>query len=143
MQKIDTRDPLDRRGLPGTSICTKSLLRRSILRPYRGTQKLPPDCILVPISSAQLLFFTHDFLTDRRSSICWVWAAPGGQDTFHKGGERSPPPFWKVSWPPGAAQTLIIDALRSVKKSINQKPRSIAHRKQNPRTSYNIVHVFT
>jgi len=34
-----------------------------------------------------------------------VWAAPGGRETFQKGGGRSPPPFWKVSRWPGAAQT--------------------------------------
>ena len=43
--KIDPGTPLDRRGLPGTSICTKNQPRRPILRPFRGTQKLQPDCL--------------------------------------------------------------------------------------------------
>jgi len=38
----------------------------------------------------------YDFLTDRTSSILGVWAAPGGQETFQKGGGRRPPRFWKV-----------------------------------------------
>jgi len=45
--KIDPETPLDRRGLPGTSPCTKNQSRRPILRPLRGTQKLPPDCLQV------------------------------------------------------------------------------------------------
>ena len=53
----------------------------------------------------------------RRSSIFGVWAAPGGRETFQKGGGRSPPSFWKVSRPPGTAQTPKIDDFRSVKKS--------------------------
>ena len=32
-------DPLDRRGPPRTSICTRNQPRRPILRPFRGTQK--------------------------------------------------------------------------------------------------------
>ena len=48
--EIDPGTPLDRRGLPGTSICTKNQPRRLILRPFRGTQKLPPDCLQVPRS---------------------------------------------------------------------------------------------
>ena len=46
--KIDPGTPLDRRGLPGTSICTKNQPRRPILRPFRGTEKLPPDCLQLP-----------------------------------------------------------------------------------------------
>jgi len=46
-----------------------------------------------------------------------VWAARGGRETFQKAGGRSPPPFWKLSRPPGAAQTPKIDDFRSVKKS--------------------------
>ena len=43
LQKIDPGTPLDRRGLPGTSICTKNQHRRPILRPCRGTQKSAPE----------------------------------------------------------------------------------------------------
>jgi len=46
--EIDPKTFLDRRGLPGTSICTKNQPRRPILKPFRGTQKLPPDCLQVP-----------------------------------------------------------------------------------------------
>ena len=35
-QRIDPGTPLDRRGPPGTSICTKNQPRRPILRPFRG-----------------------------------------------------------------------------------------------------------
>ena len=73
-------------------------------RPHRGSGALPgksdwsrctPGC---------------DFLTDRKSSILEVWAAPGSRETFQKnGGGLRPPPFWKVSRPPGAAQTPKID----------------------------------
>ena len=38
-------------------------------------------------------FLIHDFLTDRRSSILGVCAAPGGRETFQKGGGRSPQLF--------------------------------------------------
>ena len=61
-------------------------------------------------------FLIYDFLTDRRSSILGVWSPPGGRETFQKGGGRRPH-FWKVSRPPGAAQTPKIDDLQSVKKS--------------------------
>ena len=46
--EIDPGTPLDRPGPPRTSICTKNQHRRPILRPFRGTQKLPPDCLQVP-----------------------------------------------------------------------------------------------
>ena len=64
-------------------------------------------------------FLIYDFLTDRKSSIWGVLAAPGGRETLQKGWGRSPPPFWKVSRPPGAAQTPKIDDFRSVKKSFS------------------------
>ena len=67
-------------------------------------------------------FLIHDFFTDRKSSIWGVWAAPGGRETLQKGGERSPPPFGKVSRPPGAAQTPQIDDFRPVKKSYIRNP---------------------
>ena len=41
--KIDAGTPLDRPGLPRTSICTKHQPRGPSLRPLRGTPKLPPD----------------------------------------------------------------------------------------------------
>ena len=44
--------------------------------------------------------------------------SPGGGETLQKGGGRGPPPFWRVSRPPGAAQTPKIDDFRSVKKGI-------------------------
>ena len=56
--EIDPGTPLDRRGLPGTSICTKNQPRRPILRPFRGTQKLPPDCLQVP-RSCGILYSSH------------------------------------------------------------------------------------
>ena len=62
------------------------------------------------------MIFIYDFLTDRRLSILRVWAAPGGRETFQKGGG-------KVYRPPGAAQTLKIDEFRSVKKSYIEKPK--------------------
>ena len=40
--------PLDRRGPPCTSTCTKNQPRRPILRPLRGEQKVPPDCLQAP-----------------------------------------------------------------------------------------------
>ena len=46
--EIDPGHPLDRRGAPRTSICTSNPPRRPILMPFRGTQKLPPDCLQVP-----------------------------------------------------------------------------------------------
>ena len=55
--EIDPGTPLDRRGLPGASICTKNQPRRPILRPFRGTQKLPPDCLQVP-ETGFLVFFS-------------------------------------------------------------------------------------
>jgi len=36
MPEIDPGTPLDRPGVPGTSICTKNRHRRPILRPFRG-----------------------------------------------------------------------------------------------------------
>ena len=50
-----------------------------------------------------------NYLTNLRSSILVVWAAPGGRETFQKRGGFRPPPFWKVSRLPGAAQTIKID----------------------------------
>ena len=58
--KIDPGTPLDRRGLPGTSICTKNQPRRPILRRFRGTQKLPPDCLQVPSSTTMVVFCRPD-----------------------------------------------------------------------------------
>jgi len=40
--------PLDRRGHPRTLISTKNQTRRTILRPFRGDEKLPPDCLQAP-----------------------------------------------------------------------------------------------
>ena len=58
-------------------------------------------------------FYLHDFLTDRESSILGVWAAPG-------------PPFWTVSWQPGAACTSQSDDFRSVRNSYIKDPREMA-----------------
>ena len=91
-QEIDPGIPLDRRGLPGTSICTKNQPRRPILRPLRDTQLLPPDCLQVPSStmstrvrqrmrfkgvsgSEALLFLEHLWLVLGRS---WFQTAPLG-----------------------------------------------------------------
>ena len=71
------------------------------------------------------VFLIYDFLADRRSSILGVRAAPGGRETFKKGGGRSPPPFWKVSRQPGAAQTPKINDIRSAKQSYSKEPREI------------------
>ena len=46
--KIDPGTPLDRRGLPGTSICTKNQPRRPIRGPNGGERKIPTDCLQVP-----------------------------------------------------------------------------------------------
>ena len=54
VRKIDLGIPLDRRGLPATSICTKNHPWRPILMPFRGTQKLPADCLQVPRAFTQL-----------------------------------------------------------------------------------------
>ena len=67
-------------------------------------------------------FLIYDFLTDQKSSILGVWAAPGGRETFQKDGGLRTPPFWTVLGPPGAAQTPEIDDLRSVKKSYINYP---------------------
>ena len=45
--EIDPGTPLDRRGLPGTSICTKNQPRRPTLRPNGGERKIPLDCLQV------------------------------------------------------------------------------------------------
>ena len=58
-------------------------------------------------------YLIYDFLTDRRSSILGIWAAPGGRETFQKGGGLRPRSFWKV----GAAQTVKIDDFRAAEKS--------------------------
>ena len=57
-----------------------------------------------------------------KSSILGVWATLGGRGTLQKGGGLRPPPCWKVSRPPGVAQTPKIDDFRSVKKSYTKKP---------------------
>ena len=41
------QDPLDRRGSPCSSTCTKNQPRRPILSPFRDGQELPPDCLQV------------------------------------------------------------------------------------------------
>ena len=46
-------------------------------------------------------------------SVFGVWAAPGGFESIQKCGGRSPPPFWMVSKPPGAAQTPKTDPNKS------------------------------
>ena len=46
--EIDPRTPLDCRGSPGTSTCTKNQPRRPILEQVRSTQKLPPDYFQIP-----------------------------------------------------------------------------------------------
>jgi len=71
-------------------------------------------------------FLMYDFLADRKWSILGVWAAPGGRETFQNGGGLRPPPFWKVSRPPGAAQSPEIDDFRSVKKSYIKNHREVA-----------------
>jgi len=43
--------PLDRRGPPCTSICTKNQPRRPILRPGGDERKIPPDCLQAPSPS--------------------------------------------------------------------------------------------
>ena len=81
--------------------------RRAVMPPYQSA-----------LSAGTPGFLICDFLTDRKSSSFGVWAARGGRETFQKGGGRSHPPFWKVSRPPGAAQTPKIDDLRSDKNHI-------------------------
>ena len=78
-------------------------------------------------SSIESGFLIYDFLADRKSSSWGVWAAPGGRDTFQKAGGLRPPLFWKVSRPPGAAQTPKIDDFRSVKKSDIKNPGVIRY----------------
>jgi len=51
-------------------------------------------------NAISLWFLIYDFLTDRKSSIFGVRAAPGGRETFQKGGGLR---FGKVSRPPEAA----------------------------------------
>ena len=46
--EADRGTPLDRRDPPGTSISIKNQPRRPIRRQFRGTQKIPPDCLQVP-----------------------------------------------------------------------------------------------
>ena len=65
---------------------------------------------------------------DRKSSSFGVWAAPGARETLPEGGGQSPPPFWRVSKAPGAAQTLKLDDFRSPKNQpdIALRPRSVS-----------------
>ena len=100
--QIDVRGAGGRsKGVPGAI----SAAQTTIIYDFGSVKK---SCIKNP--------GVDDFLTDRKSSIWWVWAAPGGRETLQKGGGFRPPLFWKVSRPPGAAQTPKIDDLRSVKK---------------------------
>ena len=67
-------------------------------------------------------FLIYDLLTNRKSSILGIWAAPGDRETLQKGGGRRPPSFWKVSRPPGAAQTPTSTISRRSKNHILKTP---------------------
>ena len=64
----------------------------------------------------------HDFLTDRRSSIFGVRAAPGGLETFQKGGGEAP--YFSGRYPgrQGPPRPPKISDLQSVKKSYSKNP---------------------
>ncbi len=51
-----------------------------------------------------------------------LWGS-GRRGTLPKGGGRSPPPFGRVSRPPGAAQTPKVDDFRPAPKSRHMKKR--------------------
>jgi len=58
----------------------------------------------------------HDFLTDRRSSILGVWAAPGGKPSKKVKGEATHL-FGRFPGRPEPPKPPKIDDFRSVKKS--------------------------
>jgi hypothetical protein len=69
------------------------------------------------LGTAQRHFYIFlGFGAGRKSSIFVVWAVPGGRETLSKGGGLRPPPFGRVSRPPGAAQAPKIDDFRPAQK---------------------------
>ena len=71
-------------------------------------------------------FFIHGFWAGRKSPIWGVWEAPGGRETFQKGGGLCPPYFSMVSRASGAAQTPKTDDFRPAQQPCIKKP-SIAN----------------
>ena len=63
--------------------------------PARGHTKIHASASLTPG------FLIHDFLVGRRSSILGIWAAPGGLETFQKGGGCAPRLFGGFPGRPG------------------------------------------
>ncbi len=45
---------------------------------------------------SDVFFISRGFWAGRKSAIFGVWAAPGGRETFPKGGGLRPPTFWRV-----------------------------------------------
>ena len=62
-------------------------------------------------------FLIYNVLASRGSSFLVGWATQSGQETFHNGGMRSTPPYWKVSRPLGAAPPFKIDDPRTAAKA--------------------------
>ncbi len=60
-----------------------------------------------------------EFVKDWKSVILAVWVAPGALETLQKGGGRSPPPFGRVSWAPGAPPDPQNDRFPIFKKFYN------------------------
>ena len=89
-------------------------IRRTVSQCDNGRTNFPdkPDMALGWVCRADL----------RRTSS---WARSRGWIPFQKGGGLRPPPFWRVSRPPGAAQTPNIDDFRSAKKIIYQNLRCL------------------
>ncbi len=46
--KLGPKTPLERHGSSCSAVCTKIQPGRQIRRPFRGTKKLPPDCLQLP-----------------------------------------------------------------------------------------------
>jgi len=83
--------PLDRRGPPRTSISTRNQRTKNPARLPSCTQPKTGPEIGPNIGLITPGFLIPDFLTDRKSSNFGVWAAPGGRETFQKGGGGEAP----------------------------------------------------
>ncbi len=84
-----TRPVVSRPGQVGMAVCQEGSLRAG-------------PCMLGLAQRHFPIFL--DFWAGRKSSILGILAAPGDWETLPKDGELRPPPFGRVSRPPGAAQ---------------------------------------
>ena len=69
--------PLDRRGPPRTLISTKNQPRRPILRPFRGTDKIPPDCLQAPSQGTRTWLFL--LISGRCQVTSWTRVGSSGR----------------------------------------------------------------